>query len=181
MVLEPFAGSGPLGFLALRLGASRADIVDINSRAISFLEHNARLNGFDPASYSIIEQDIRSFHPDEPYHLIVANPPFVPVPPKVFMPIHSDGGRDGTELSSTVLRNLKILLKEEGELLFSTFQLEKDGEPLLAEVVRETVNGRTSEFTRMRPKSFSLDLMVKAYQEHVSSRREEITTCPPCL
>lgn len=43
-VIEPFAGSGPLGLTALHLGAASACFVDINPRALEFLRYNATQN-----------------------------------------------------------------------------------------------------------------------------------------
>jgi hypothetical protein len=45
-VFEPFAGSGALGFMALKVGARHIDFLDINPRAVAFQIENAALNHF---------------------------------------------------------------------------------------------------------------------------------------
>ena len=46
-VLDPFAGSGVLGLMALKQGAARVEFVDLSARAVAFQEENVRLNGFE--------------------------------------------------------------------------------------------------------------------------------------
>jgi hypothetical protein len=62
-VFEPFAGSGPMGYFALKQGAPKADFLDINPRAIEFLRINAGMNGFMDAQVGIHRGDIHTFTP----------------------------------------------------------------------------------------------------------------------
>ena len=102
-VFEPFAGAGPYGFLALKLGAEHCDLLDVNPRAIQFMRHTAALNDLDSAAYTIILNGIETFQPPSPYDLIFANPPFVPTPPSLAGVIHSNGGDDGCQLTRVLL------------------------------------------------------------------------------
>jgi len=43
-IFEPFAGSGPFGLMAMKIGARYAEFLDINPRAVEFQTENARLN-----------------------------------------------------------------------------------------------------------------------------------------
>src|SRR5262245_20599222 len=79
-VFEPFAGSGALGFMALKAGAAQVDFLDINPRASEFQRENAALNQVGASQFNTITGDIADFTPRRPYDLIVANPPFVPTP-----------------------------------------------------------------------------------------------------
>src|SRR5262249_7069716 len=54
-VFEPFAGSGALGFMALKLGAHHVDFLDVNPRAVTFQVENAALNHFLASQYSAIQ------------------------------------------------------------------------------------------------------------------------------
>jgi len=53
-VFEPFGGSGPLGLMALKMGARYVEFLDINPRAVEFQAENAKLNNFNPDSYKCI-------------------------------------------------------------------------------------------------------------------------------
>ena len=74
-VFEPFAGSGVLGLMALKLGARHVDFLDINPRAVEFQVANAQGNGFAPTRYRAIEKSIAVFEPECRYDLIFSNPP----------------------------------------------------------------------------------------------------------
>ena len=91
-VFEPFAGSGALGCMALKLGARHVDFLDVNPRAIPFQRENAALNHFLPSQYNAIEGDMATFVPTHKYDLILANPPFVPTPDGIEGTLTSNGG-----------------------------------------------------------------------------------------
>ena len=44
-VFEPFAGSGGVGLMALKVGAAHLDLLDINPRAAEFHRESAALSG----------------------------------------------------------------------------------------------------------------------------------------
>jgi len=79
-VFDPFAGSGVLGLMALKVGAHSATFLDINPRAVEFQTENARLNHFMGEQFSCHEGDIRTFRPERQFDWLFANPPFVPTP-----------------------------------------------------------------------------------------------------
>ena len=62
-VFEPFAGSGVLGFMALKAGARHVDFLDINPRASDFQRENAALNQFSSNQFTSITADIADFNP----------------------------------------------------------------------------------------------------------------------
>ena len=95
-VFEPFAGSGALGFMALKVGARHVDFLDINPRALTFQVENAALNELPQSCYRSIEGDIATFTTDRSYDLILANPPFVPTPEGIEGTITSNGGQRET-------------------------------------------------------------------------------------
>src|SRR5918999_512672 len=110
LVFEPFAGAGPLGFMALMLGARHADFLDINPRASEFQRATAQLNQFSPDRFTSIIGDIGAFVPQQKYDLILANPPFVPTPDGVKGTITSNGGADGNRFVEIVMRRLEEFL-----------------------------------------------------------------------
>src|SRR5262245_6667069 len=103
-VFEPFAGSGALGFMALKVGARHVDFLDINPRALTFQVENAALNELPQSCYRSIEGDIATFTADRKYELIVANPPFVPTPEGIEGTITSNGGPEGNRFVESLLK-----------------------------------------------------------------------------
>ena len=91
-VFDPFAGSGVLGLMALKVGAAHVDFLDINPRAQAFQRDNAERNGFPFARYRALLGSIADHVADERYDLVLSNPPFVPTP----------SGIDGTLTSAAV-------------------------------------------------------------------------------
>jgi len=173
---EPFAGSGPLGFLALCLGSAHTTLLDVNPRAIGFMKQNAARNGFGESRYTIAHGDIQTFTPNRPYDMMAANPPFVPVPDGVGFPIHSNGGLDGNSLTCVLLERIDSLLSPDGEALLTTFQIEDKDGPLLARYAEKLVRNRSVELTRRRRKSFPFGEMVSDYQAGAPHRKREIAS-----
>ena len=147
-VLEPFSGCGPLGLLAIHLGARHVCCADINPRAMAFLDHNLDRNNLDPTRLARHVGDVLDFAPDEPFDWLLANPPFVPTPDGIQGAVHSAAGLDGNRLSTGLLSRLPSLLRSTGQALLSVFQIEARGEPLLARFCREQVGIRRVEFTK---------------------------------
>lgn len=124
-VLDLCTGSG-IQALAILLSTRYYDCnvtcVDINPRALQFTRFNAALNGLDVATIQgdLITGNMEGVWQNK-YDLILANPPFIPVPPtKEILQrygLFSSGGPDG----EIVLRNIieqagKSLSKENGLL-----------------------------------------------------------------
>ena len=114
-VFEPFAGSGILGLMALKVGAHYAEFLDINPRAVEFQKENASLNHFRPEQFSCHEGDIRTFCPERKFDFLFANPPFVPTPDGIEGVVHSNGGPEGNTLVQVLLERLEDFLKTAGE------------------------------------------------------------------
>jgi len=73
-VLDPFTGSGVLAIAAAQAGA-RATAIDVSRRAVGCAWFNARLNG---VRVRALRGDMFSPVRFERFHLIVANPPYLP-------------------------------------------------------------------------------------------------------
>jgi predicted nicotinamide N-methyase len=95
---DPFAGSGVLGLMALKVGARSVTFLDINPRAVEFQTENARLNHFTSKQFFCHEGDIRTFCPERKFDWLFANPPFVPTPGGITEVVHSNGGAEGNTL-----------------------------------------------------------------------------------
>lgn len=174
-VFEPFAGAGPLGMTALMLGAREVTFLDINQRAVSFTRRNIERNGFDAARSRLHTGDVATFVLDPPCDLLLANPPFIPIPQTVNAPIHSDGGIDGNRLARLLVSRLDDFLAPHGQALVYSFQFEtENGLPLLARSLREHCETRPVEITRLLDRSISRSVLIDAYREKVPHKREAI-------
>lgn len=141
MILDLCCGSGVQGIAAavLRRGNARVTCVDINPRAVRFARFNAALNGLDETKffatvgdlYSAIEgKDLTQTHVTDNasssiFDLILANPPFVPVPPELGRArrrydAFASGGPDGEEVISGIFRGVMERLRPGGILAVVT-------------------------------------------------------------
>lgn len=131
--LEMCCGSA---YVCLRMARSFAESVcgvDSNPRAIHFAEFNRRLNGID----QVVELhcgDLFAPIAGRVFDRIVAHPPYMPASQNGF--VYKDGGPDGEQISSRLIRALPQHLSDEGS--FHGFLLLSDRNDASAETrVRE--------------------------------------------
>jgi hypothetical protein len=173
-VFEPFAGSGALGFMALKLGARHVDFLDINPRASDFQRENGELNRLPAGRFQSIEADIASFEPERRYELILANPPFVPTPDGIEGTITSNGGRDGNRFVEILLRRLEEFLEPHGEAWMLVFQLQRGQQPLLLDLISDLVFRRPVELTPSQRRPIGFEAYCRAYTRLFRGAQEEI-------
>jgi len=174
LVFEPFAGSGAIGLTALRAGARRVELLDINPRAVRFARANAARNGFGPEQVACIEGSIESFVPARPYELILANPPFVPTPREIPGTLTSHAGSDGNLLVDVLLQRLDALLAPEGEALIYLFQFVREGRPLAADSFEKWVVEREVELTPTQLRPIPAEVYFQVHLEVFPAAREAI-------
>lgn len=163
-VLEPFAGSGALGFMALAAGAAHVDFVDVNPRAADFQRRNAALNHVPPERFTPLTADVADFVPPVKYDLLLANPPFVPTPDGIEGTLTSNGGPEGSRFAEIVIERLDELLADGGRALVYVFQLSKEGRPLIAERLAARLPHRPVEITPAQTTPIPLATYVDAYR-----------------
>jgi hypothetical protein len=165
LVFEPFCGSGAIGLTALRAGARRVELLDINPRAVRFAHENAERNGFGPERVACIEGSIESFVPVQLYDVIFANPPFVPTPEEIPGTLTSHAGSEGNLLVDILLRRLDALLAPEGEAFIYLFQFIRDGRPLVVDSIEKWAIEREVELTPTQLRPIPADAYFDAYLE----------------
>jgi hypothetical protein len=173
-VFEPFAGSGALGFMALKLGASHVDFLDVNPRASHFLRQNGERNQFPSSSFRSIEADIATFQPERRYELILANPPFVPTPEGIDGTLTSNGGPEGNRFVEILLRRLEEFLDPRGEALILAFQFVRRQQPLLVDLISRLLVRRPVELTPSQKHPLGFAAYCRAYTQLFPEAREEI-------
>jgi hypothetical protein len=164
-VFEPFAGSGALGFMALKVGARHVDFLDINPRAVAFQVENAALNNIPASYYRAIEGDIATFSADRKYELIVANPPFVPTPEEIEGTITSNGGPEGNRFVEILLKRLEELLHPHGQAFIYLFQIVRRGTPVVVELILRYLDHRLVELTLAQARPISFAVYCQTYAE----------------
>jgi hypothetical protein len=164
-VFEPFAGSGPLGFMALKAGAQRVDFLDINPRAAEFHRHNASINRFGADEFRSITGDIATYVPGKKYDLLLANPPFVPTPDGIEGTLTSNGGSEGNRFVRILLDRLEELLEPTGRSLIYVFQFARAGEPLILELLEPIAGNRPVEVTPAQQRGIGFASYCKAYSQ----------------
>lgn len=173
-VFEPFAGSGALGFMALKVGAQHVDLLDINHRALDFQRENAALNHFSPSRFRSIEGDIATFEPERKYDLILANPPFVPTPDGIDGTIASNGGAEGNRFVEILLERLEGFLEPTGEALIYVFQFAVGQQPLIVDLITRTLDHRPVELTPSQERPIRFEVYCRAYLQLFQEAQEEI-------
>ena len=173
-VFEPFAGSGPLGFMALKVGARHVDFLDINPKASVFQRENARLNQFPSSLFRSIDADIATFEPEHRYQLILANPPFIPTPDGIEGTVTSNGGADGNRFVEILLRRLEEFLEPHGEALILLLQLVKGQQPLLAELISDLGIRRPIELTPSQEHLIRFEVYCRAYTQLFPEAQQDI-------
>jgi hypothetical protein len=174
LVFEPFSGSGAIALTALRAGARRVELLDVNPRAVRFARENAERNGFGAEQAVCIEDSIESFVPSQPYDLIFANPPFVPTPDGIEGTLTSRAGGEGNLLVDALLRRLELLLAPDGETFVYLFQFVREGRPLVVSSIERWVREREVELTPTQQRPIAAEEYFEAYLQVFSGQQEAI-------
>lgn len=115
--LDLCAGSGIAGqsIAAIRRGMVWTG-VDLSPLAVEAATFNAMLNEVADR-YTPVTGDLYSVAPGQYFQLIVANPPFIPVPASIDFPVYGDGGEDGATVLTPLLQQLKAHLAPSGRAI----------------------------------------------------------------
>ena len=172
-VFEPFAGSGAMGLYASRVGAAHVDLLDINPRAVEFQAINRDLNDLSSETAVSHLDDIRTFQLDQPYDLVVANPPFVPTPDGISGTGNSNGGWSGCALIEALLSKINEFLRPEGQALIYAYQIENADGPIMLEACKR-LSGFGVELTRGWEEPVPVAELISTYRELFPDRGDEI-------
>lgn len=117
-VLEICCGAGALG-ISLAGSAKGVVLADVNERAGAYAGVNATLHGSGKCAF--VRSDLFKGLAGETFDLVLASPPYVPLPPgevggarSARYPLYMDGGASGTEILEPLLAGLPAALRDEG-------------------------------------------------------------------
>lgn len=126
------------GIAAQSLAAIRRGVVwtgvDLSPQAIEAAAFNALMNETSDR-YTAVTGDLYEPVRGSHFGLIVANPPFVPVPASINFPIYGDGGEDGLVLLRPLLSGLSEHLAPSGRAIVYAEGLGDDRGPLVLDLL----------------------------------------------
>jgi hypothetical protein len=146
--LDLCAGSGIAGqsIAAIRRGMLWTG-VELSPQAVDAATFNAALNEvadrYTPVVGNLYEPVIGTH-----FQLIVANPPFIPVPADIDFPVYGDGGEDGLSVLTPMLTGLKTHLAPSGRAILYAEGLGNERGPFVLDLLeRVAASGLTIGMT----------------------------------
>jgi tRNA1(Val) A37 N6-methylase TrmN6 len=136
-VLEPCSGNGAY---SVYIAGKYLDFIDqihvteTNPRSLQWLDYNIRLNGLENKITIHKIEDNRTKNPFDSvtlpaefkFNLIVANPPYVPIPPWKKYPRWGNGGEFGFDVAKHIIESAQTRLKKDGFLSVVLYSLGKE-------------------------------------------------------
>ena len=123
-VVDVGTGSGCVAFAIAKTSSARVTATDVSSLALAVARHNATRHGVDDSIHWVCAPLLKGVH--NPPVIITANLPYIPsmeisqLPPEVqqFEPhVALDGGTNGLEIITKLLREASLRLKNGGTLI----------------------------------------------------------------
>ena len=169
------------GIAAQSLAAVRRGVVwtgvDLSGQAIEAARFNAMLNDTSDR-YTAVVGDLYAPVDGQRFGLIVANPPFIPVPTAAAFPVYGDGGADGMSVLRPMLAGIARHLTPSGRAVIYAEGLGNAHGPFVLDLLEETAqSGLALGLTVLSTMSaehalFTLGRMLSA---QVPSRLEELS------
>lgn len=113
-LLDLCSGSGIQGILAAKRSNMKVTCVEINKEACNVIEFNKIINDVSD-NVKVINNDLFEGI-DSKFDMIVANPPYVPIPDNLDYYVSGDGGNDGVMIINKILLNCHKYLKKYGQV-----------------------------------------------------------------
>jgi methylase of polypeptide subunit release factors len=133
------------GLLAGLLDARRVKAVEIDPFAAAVARFNVALNGM--TNVEVVEGDLFSAVTGERFDFVCANPPFLPAPDGVRLPLCGDGGHDGSDVLRRLLASVGQHLGPFGRALIYGEDLGTLDEPNIVAWLRDEVDKAQRDFT----------------------------------
>lgn len=137
-ILDLCAGSGIQGFNALKSNNCLLTSIEINENAYNSIKINAALNGMDENTSAILS-DLYDKIKDTKFDCILSNPPYVPAPTNINVPICGDGGEDGFKIVKKIISGYEKYLTDDGYAYMVLECIGNDEEPYIIDVFKQYV------------------------------------------
>ncbi len=133
------------GFLAGLVEAERVSAVELDLEAVAVARFNAALNRQEHVR--VLTGDLYEPVSDENFDLVVANPPFLPVPEGLDFPVCGDGGPLGDRVIKRVVGGLAERLAPHGQAFVYGEGFGGPSEPDLASWLRANLPSDAFDFS----------------------------------
>jgi hypothetical protein len=139
--LDLCAGSGIAGqsIAAIRRGMLWTG-VDLSPQAVEAAAFNSALNEVADR-YTPVAGDLYEPVTGTHFQLIVANPPFIPVPASIDFPVYGDGGEDGLSVLTPMLTGLSSQLAPSGRAILYAEGLGNERGPFVLDLLERVAAG----------------------------------------
>jgi hypothetical protein len=169
------------GIAAQSLAAIRRGLVwtgvDLSPQAVEAATFNAMLNDLHER-YRALEGDLYEPVDGQHFQVIVANPPFIPVPDGTDFPVYGAGGDDGQSVLRPLLAGLPGHLAPSGRAIIYAEGLAIDGLPVVLELLEPLARAGYSiglTTTSMIPADQALFTLGRMLAVQQPSRLEELS------
>ena len=178
-VLDAGTGCGVLALHAALKGA-QATGIDISPRAIATAESNAKRNRLS-VKWLCEDYSVRSAS-EASVDIVVFNPPHNPTPSGVDVPMHADGGEDGTRVFAKFLRAAAKHVVPGGTIVFFQLSPARSGIPQICEeCVQAMPHGFSLRFARVLPTTSNRGFLEAVYGGRYGRWVERMTAIYPDL
>lgn len=161
-VLDVCTGSGVQAIVAAA-GAGEVIAVDVNPRALEFVAFNARLNRLDNVATRL--GSVYTAVPGERFMRILANPPFVPTPETLTLPLYRGGGESGEDVLGPLIEQLGDHLDPLGMAQIYTVMVSGRDRPFTAKIshwLGDMPHGALlTLFSKRDPETFALNHLLE--------------------
>jgi methylase of polypeptide subunit release factors len=168
------------GIAAISLAAVRRGLqwtaVDLSKQAVEAAEFNAALNGVS-GRFTALQGGLFDPVQGERFSLIVANPPFIPVPDGVSFPTYGAGGEDGLGVMRQLIAGLPAHLTPSGRAFLYAEGIGDNRGPFVLHLLEElaaaglAINVTLIATMPVDQALYTLGLMLS---QHRPSRLEEL-------
>ena len=132
-ILDLCAGSGIQGFNAIKNNESFLTSIEINENAYNSIKINAAINGFYKNTFVKLA-DLYDGLEEKKFDCILSNPPYVPAPQNINVPICGDGGENGFEIVDRIIKGYDKYLSKGGYAYMVLECIGSDTQPYIIDV-----------------------------------------------
>ncbi len=141
-ILDLCSGVGIIG-ISLIDHVKKVDFIEIREDVIDVLKFNIAINNIPIEKVGIINSDIFNNMKEEKYDYIVTNPPFVPTPDGLRLPVCGAGGKDGLDIIRRILADVTKYMNINGRLYMVLEAIGDEKHPLIVDLFADKFNKGT--------------------------------------
>lgn len=140
-VLDLCAGSGIQGF-NLYNQADKIISVELNDVSYNSILINQKMNGISYKKFQAVKNDLNNYieNCEDKFDCIICNPPFVPSPKSIPLPMCGDGGEDGLNFVRSIVKGYNTILNFRGKGYLVLECVGNDEGPFVLDCMKSILN-----------------------------------------